>query len=597
MAMLFGSKLKILGVVVLSTLIMTFLACGSDEETAPAPAAPAPAPAAPAPAPAPAPAVAAPVATAVAPQPIPTVAAAQPAPAPTAVPSTGGKAVYGGTLKTVMNGNPVGWDMHVTGSVSWRTQQILSFTHSRLMEWVKGTGTESDMTVVPDTAESWESPDALTYILKIKPGIKFHNGREMTSDDVKWTIDRMMIESSEKRLFPTLESIDATDSHTVQFNLSEPFYPFMANLASQTVIIYGKESGKDDPEKAAGKDFRGADTVMGTGPFVLNSYQEDSIVKFDGNPDYWREGLPYLDKLDRLLIKDSATRLSAFRTGQVDVMAGGISVSHQDFPIISKIDDVDFLKYRPWSTGGGIAGNTNLEPFSDVRFRRAIGMAIDREAWMEAFYPEGAVGVPGPLPVISPDYIQPADLPAELKMQWEYHPDESAKLIKEMGLDGSDLTIHTSYASNVARMSRTELIMDYLSKIGLNAEINVMEYAQWLKTANVGKIEEGIIHYGGATMGNPIEWIHFYIPGDRRNRSSVDDPEMYSLFDRYAAATTADEAKQVLSDFVNYYHETFYQIFMPQPISIEAWYDRTKNFTPKSTWDYGKRFEIVWLEQ
>src|SRR4030095_12786199 len=169
-----------------------------------------------------------------------------------------------------------------------------SMVYSQLVRFPNGPEQKhpADFTIVPDLAEKWTvSKDGTVYTFQLRKGVKFHNrppvnGREVTAADVKYSIERFMAKSAFKARFEPVQSVDAVDNHTVRITLKEPYAPFLNHLATPT---FTPILAREVEEKF--KDFNHPDGVIGTGPFVLKSYERGVRLVFDRNPDYFMKGL------------------------------------------------------------------------------------------------------------------------------------------------------------------------------------------------------------------------------------------------------------------------------------------------------------------
>ncbi|GBD11854.1 Heme-binding protein A [bacterium HR23] len=531
------------------------------------------------------------------------VARATPTPPSLAVPTptpAGPQPKYGGTLRITQRDDPVGFDMHEPKKVSTYTQQALSFTHSRLLEWAKGPGTSNDMSIIPDLAESWEiSKDGLTITVRLQKGVRWHPpvNRELTSKDVKWTFERMKAQSPEARLFPTLSAVETPDPYTVVFRLSNVHSPFFANLANQTMVIYAEESGKPEPGDAKGRSFVSPETVVGTGPFILESYQESVILTYKRNSNYFKKGLPYLDRVERLIVKDYSTGLASFRTGKLDILGTTANVlNHEDVPSLRRISGVQILKFAPFTSGENIIGRMDQPPWNNITFRRAVALAIDREAWLKSIYPEGGVILSGPIPSTSPFFI-PLEQLGEVGKYYRYDPEEAKRLLKESGYDGSVLTLFTTTGYGPAYLSRTELIKDILERIGIKTKIEAQEYSKWIRDTYRGNYTGGIVHIPGWSLGEEDEWLGAYTPGDTRNHILLNDPRVNDIVAKSRSATSPEERAKYVKEFVFLFHRELFRVFLPYGFTVEAAYGHVKNYYPKAAYDHGKRVEIVWVER
>ena len=207
-------------------------------------------------------------------------------------------------------------------SISFLTHSYVSLSYSQLVRFPNGPEQKSptDFSILPDLAEKWTvSKDGKVYTFTLRKGVRFHpkppvNGREVVADDVKYSLERFMAKSGFATRFEPVSSIDVIDRHTVRITLKEPYAPFLNHLANSSFCaILPREA----EEKF--KDFNHPDAVIGTGPFILKSYDKGVRMVFERNPDYFMKGLPYLDGVVIEITLDAATRLSLLRANKVDL--------------------------------------------------------------------------------------------------------------------------------------------------------------------------------------------------------------------------------------------------------------------------------------
>jgi len=283
-----------------------------------------------------------------------------------------------------------------------------------------------DGTIGPDLAESWTiSSDGKVYTFTLRKGVRFHNkppvnGRELTAEDVKYSFDRFMAKSAFRTRFEPVTSVDVVDKYTVRVTLKEPYAPFLNHLANPSFCaILPREA----EEKF--KDFNNPDAVIGTGPFVLKSFEPGVRVTFERNLHYFRAGRPYADDVEILAVNDGTARLSALQSGSVDVVN---RVENRLAPRLQDQPGIDVI-VSPSRTHYCFVMDTRVAPFSDPKVRLALKYAIDREAILKnvlAGY--GSIGNDHSIPEGDPFH---ADLP-----QHGYDPEKARALLKDAGHDG-----------------------------------------------------------------------------------------------------------------------------------------------------------------
>src|SRR5712692_10274558 len=296
-----------------------------------------------------------------------------------------GQPKRGGILR-VRGYDPPHFDHHLT--LNFKTNTTLSFAYSTLVRYKVGADVRpGTFTVEPHLAERWEQPDDTTYIFHLRHGVKWHNkpplnGRELAADDVKFTYDRFLTEQGNPLRF-TLESVDrieVMDRYTVKFVLKEPFVWLLNVLANpySTWIIAPEVVQKFD-------DLKKPESVIGTGPFILERYEPNVKTMFKRNPDYFLKDQPYVDGVEWLVLDDPSTGLAMYRTGQIDCGPGpNWSVRQQDLEALHKSHpNLVYQDFLSNVTASVLYMRTDLPRFNDVRVRRAISVGIDRQGIIE----------------------------------------------------------------------------------------------------------------------------------------------------------------------------------------------------------------------
>src|SRR6478735_2358344 len=280
----------------------------------------------------------------------------------------------GGTLIFNNGTNPSGLDPHITGAVaSW---YVMDQVFDRLLRLDPDTSEPG-----PSLAESFEvSDDGLTYTFKLRSGVTFSNGRELTSDDVKWSFERIQnpdVPAVAKGYFVDLASIDTPDASTVVLTYSKPFAPLTLALCRLETSILPKEAVED----AATWEV----TPTGSGPFVIESNVKDQGVVLVRNDNYWEEGLPILAKVEHRIIPQSETAIANIRTGDIQ----GTEVPPKDIESLSDDDgvNVEVLTSSLWPH---LSVNTQVAPFDNLQVRQAIRCGFNRDDIAQAaFYGTG----------------------------------------------------------------------------------------------------------------------------------------------------------------------------------------------------------------
>src|SRR5919197_565798 len=331
-------------------------------------------------------------------------------------PAAGEQPKYGGIVRLAER-EPPNLDPHL--SISFNPHNIGSLIYSGLVRFPYGHEQKGpyDLTILPDLAERWEYLDDKTAMFYLRQGVRFHNkppvnGREVKAQDVKYSLERFAAKSGFRARFSDVDHIDVVDDYTVKIVTKHPFAPLLLQLAtpSHNVIL-----PKEPADKYGG--FNKAEASIGTGPFILERYERGVKLLFKRNPDYYIKGLPYVDGIEWQITPEIAARVSLLRTGKIDfVGVTGLLAGEEARPLESTNPELKFFKYQTLGWGKFYM-RTDQPPFNDIRVRRALSLAINRQAWLEALdFGEGCF-VSGPIPCALPEWrLEPKDMePAKAK--------------------------------------------------------------------------------------------------------------------------------------------------------------------------------------
>src|SRR2546425_2217197 len=435
----------------------------------------------------------------------------------------------GGILR-VRGRDPVHFDPHLTRD--GRTHTVLSFVYSKLLRHKVGADVPPGTFIVePDLAERWEAPDDTTYIFHLRQGVKWHNkppvnGRELVAEDVKFTFDRFLKEpgNPERQLLESVDRVEVVDRYTVKFLLNEPFVWLLDILASAICMwIIAPEV----VEKYG--DLKTVESAIGTGPFLLERYEPNVKIVFRRNPDYFRPGLPYVDGVEWLILDDESTALAMYRTGQLDV-GPGLQWDVRQADVESLQHSHPHLRYQDMqsNTATTIWMRTDQSPFHDVRVRRAISHAIDRQGLIEAVWMRGQ-----PSPDVAPGLAEgslPIDQLGEGAKYYQYNPQEARRLLAKAGYpQGLKTTLTTTGGYGRDLIDAAQMVQRYLKEVGLEAELKLQEYGAYQATTGQGKFEGMAMgpYGGGWEPDSPLYGP--YTPDQPRNRGHVNDAQLAAM--------------------------------------------------------------------
>src|SRR5215510_2826308 len=503
----------------------------------------------------------------------------------------------GGILR--MRGrDPVHFDPHLTRD--GRTHTVLSFVYSKLLRHkVGGDVQPGTFSVEPDLAERWEAVNDTTYVFYLRQGVKWHNkppvnGRELVAADVKFTFDRFLtVEGNPERLLlEAVERVEVVDRYTVQFRLKEPFVWLIDTLASPlcTWII------APEVVKHYG-DLKKVETAIGTGPFLLERYEPNVKTVFRRHPEYFRPDLPYVDGVEWLVLDDESTGLAMYRTGQIDA-GPGLQWEVRQADLEALKHSHPHLHYQDMLANNVITiwMRTDKPPFTDVRVRRAISQAVDRQGLIEAVWMRGE---PSPaVPRGLARWSLPIDQLGAGAKYYQYDPKEARQLLAEAGHPKgfkTQLTVSSGYGRDL--VDAAQLVLRYLKEVGIEAELKLQEYGAYQATTGQGKFEGlamgpfGVAWEGDSAVYGP------YMPDQPRNRSHVNDPKLTAMAQEQRRTKDPEARKQLLADFQRYAAEQQYYVYLFSVMITSSWQPYMKNYAPNLTFDYGSRVAEMWLER
>jgi ABC-type transport system substrate-binding protein len=421
------------------------------------------------------------------------------------------------------------------------------------------------------------------------------NGREVTADDVKYSVERFLAKSGFRSRLEPVQAIDVVDRHTVRFTLKEPYAPLLNHLANAAYVVILPREVEDKL-----KDFNRPEAMIGTGPFMVKSYQKGVQIAFERNPDYFVKDLPYLDGVVIEITPDSTARLSLLRAGKVDLgHMWGYLVPEEAKSL--KQSNPEMVMNPVLTIGQGmIYMRTDQPPFNDVRVRRALALAIDRKGWNDSlFFGEGCTDA-GPVPCAMKEWkLEASKLdPAKAKYLVGYDPAEAKRLLAEAGHRGG-LTVPMFHWPGYAPPWRTyyDLAADNLGKIGINVEFKPEEYGKYISTTYLGKYEK--MAMGPITPFTEVDdWLYSaFFPEQPNNRSHVADAELSKILVAQRREMDPKKRLAIVHDIQRYLADKAYYVYMPQSPQYITHVPRVKGMQYHDGFGLGPRLMFTWLDK
>jgi len=508
----------------------------------------------------------------------------------------------GGTFRMTVLADPLHFDPHQT--LSFVTMVPLSFVYSRLVK-VKAGPSVKPMTypIEPDLAESWTQTNDTTYVFKLRKGVRWHNkppvnGRELTADDIKYTYERFLsiAGNPNKPVLEYVDKIEAVDKHTVKFTLKEPNAWFLDLLASTSTWIVAKEC----VEKFG--DLKKVESVVGTGPWMLERWEPNVKLSYVRNPNYYFPGLPYADAVELLIDKDPASRLATWLAGKTDFGPEyQQAVRWLDAPIArQRKPGLQTAEYT-WFTSGATGFKLATPPFGDIRVRRALARASNLAEVFESLAFSQGRWTPNPaVPAAFADWSIPIDqLGPEGRKLYEFNTAEAKKLLAEAGLpNGFKTTVEaaaTVYGPDYDDF--VQITLKNWAAAGIQGDLKQKEYGAFITSTIFGKFDGMFLGLRGAWADPEAYFYRWYMPGQALNVWGVNDPKLTEMIRLQRRTFDVPKRKQIVFDIQRYLAEQALFGVDGSIRILSAWDSHVKNFMPNNGFDFGGRLIAAWLDK
>ncbi len=389
--------------------------------------------------------------------------------------------------------------------------------------------------VQPGLAERWEVPDPKTYVFRLRHGVKFHDGRPLTSRDVKWTFDSLLqgtIRSTKAATYRYVDRIDAPDDFTVVFHLKEPFATLLWNLSdgAMGIVPYGS---KDEISQHP----------VGSGPFRFVSAELDKEVIVERNDSYWG-AVPRVKRVRFSVVPDATTRALELRKGSADI---AINAFTGDMVLALERDPSLRVLHAPGTVLAYLAMNTRDPILKDVRVRQALAYAIDREPIIHYLLRDFARPAYSLLPPES--WAYDGDV-----LHYQHDPERARQLLDAAGYHAANgvrfhLTMKTSTEESTRLM--VAVLQQQLRDVGIALDIRTFEFATFFADVTRGEYQLHSLRWVG---GNEDPDIFEYVFHSSKfsphgaNRTFYADPRVDELIDRARTEIDLNTRKQLYAE-------------------------------------------------
>jgi peptide/nickel transport system substrate-binding protein/oligopeptide transport system substrate-binding protein len=433
-----------------------------------------------------------------------------------------------------------------------------------------------NLDIVPDIARSWTlSPDQLTYTFRLRHDIRFSNGRKITAEDVRYSFERVLTPGTKAPWTWVLDKIEGArdfmkggaakvsgirviNESTIALKLEKPFGPFLSLLAMTTAYIIPREE-----VERLGQDF--GTHPVGSGPYTLSEWKHGQYLKLAAREDYF-DGRPKLNGIFYRIIPEDLTAVVEFETGRLDVL----QIPSSEYKRYTTDPQWRELVYgKPGLNSYYLGLNCTRPPFNDLRVRKAVNMAVDRQHILNTLFEKRGVLASGPIP---PGLWKNNTL--FRGTGYLYDPDKAQSLIREAGAWGTGIKIYITSDPEV--LDIVEVIQNYLGKAGLKAEIVQLDWSAFKHAVNEGEPDAFWLSWW-ADYPDPENFLfplfHSGSVGSSGNRTRCLDSELDRLIEtaqqtmkerqRYLLYRRAEERIVQNAPWVFMWHRGDYFVIQP----------------------------------
>jgi len=452
----------------------------------------------------------------------------------------------------------------------WKATQfqavaLLGLIYDSLVEF------DQDLNVVPGIAESWDtSEDGMTLTFAIRDGVTFHDGKPLTSADVKASLDAILNEDTgavQRASLASVASVDAPDASTVVLNLSNPDAGILSGLAGGPNLAILSVDDTEEGLSAA---------PNGTGPFAFGSRKPNESVTLVANEAYWREGEPTLASVELRVIPDESSIVDGLRSGNVQ-----LAVLNDPLVATTAEGDGITITRTPQLAYHVLQLNHNVEPLGDLNVRLAMQCAVDRQEVLDtAALGEGAVVGP----ITSPAFMSdPSARPCP-----ERDLEKAKQLLTDAGYpDGFTIGTIVATGEYASAVNEAQNLQAQLAEVGINLEIETMEIGAYVDRWLAPITDDTALSFDTAVAlngGRPDPDVQYgrYFPstGNLNPIASYNSPELDDLFARGKASGDADERKQIYADISSHLEDNAVWLWMFSSPNYSATIEGVEGFVP-----------------
>ncbi len=477
------------------------------------------------------------------------------------------------TLVMIIESSPTNLDPRV--GIDAQSERIDALIFDDLLD------RDEHLNVTPALAERWEIPDPLTYIFHLRHGVKFHDGRSLTSRDVKWTFDSLLqhkIQTTRAAAYQYVDHLEAPDNYTVIFRMKEPFSTLLWNLSdgAMGIVPYGSLTEMTTHP-------------IGSGPFRFVSAEQDKEVVIERNDDYWGDKAR-VSRVRFAVVPDTTTRALELRKGSADIASNALT---SDMVLALEKQPNLVVQRAPGTVLGYMAFNLRDPILRDVRVRQAIAYAINRHSMIEYLWRDFARPADSILPPES--WAYDPNVP-----HYDYNPEKARQILDAAGYPAvNDVRFHLTMKTSTDESPRliAAVLQQQLRDVGIELDIRTFEFATFFADVTSGAYQMYTLRWVGGNEDPDIFEYAFHsgkFPPHGANRSFCVNPRIDTLINEGRSETDLAKRKAVYAQV---------QTILAQDLPyIDLWFldnvlvhtKRVRNITlnPSGNYDFLKTAEI-----
>ncbi len=504
---------------------------------------------------------------------------------------------HGGVIKFYHRDSPSSASILEDASIS--TVMPFMAVFNNLVMYKQDVPQNSMQSIVPDLASSWAwSADNLDLTFKLRSGVKWHDGKPFSSNDVKCTFDKLAGKDPDKfrtnprkSWFVNVKDVTVNGDTEVIFHLIRPQPSLLALLASGYSPIY--------PCHVSARDMRLH--PIGTGPFKFVEFKQNQSIKLVRNPDYWKPGRPYLDGIEYTIVPNRSTAILAFIAGKFDITFP----TEVTIPLLKDVKSQDpkaICAITPVNIAINLIINRDAPPFDNADMRRAMALTLDRKAYVDILT-EGQGNIGGSM-LPPPEGVW--GLPPEMvRTMVGYDPDvaksraEGRKIMEGLGYGPNKrLKVKVSTRDIPVYRDPAVILIDQLKEIYIDAELDVVETSVWF-----GKVARKDYAIGLNLTGNAVDdpdqtFYENYACSSERNYTQYCNKDLEKLFDQQSQETDLAKRKQLVWDIDQKIQNDVARPIIYHNRAATCWQPDVHGFTPMVNSSYnGFRYEDLWLDR